>query len=137
MEVLYASTGFLLVRRQVYERMRIELKLPECVAEKRRKLVPYFSPLIKTDGDGSWYLADDFAFCERARQCGYRIMADTSLRILHIGNYDFGWEDAGRGPRRQPTYRFRLVDSTKKAVDESVSWRYGFTSQERTEVKMR
>jgi hypothetical protein len=110
-EVLYAPTGFLLVRRAVYDKLREQLELPECLADTGRTLVPYYAPLIRPDGDGWWYLADDFAFCERARQCGYKIVADTTVRLLHIGSYSFGWEDAGRQVVRYASYKFHLTDN--------------------------
>jgi len=107
-EILYAATGFLLVRREVYEKMERQLQLPRCQADTGRTLVPYFAPLVRPDGDGCWYLADDFAFSERARQCGYRVMADSRLRLWHLGSYAHSWEDAGRGTTRFGTYRFHL-----------------------------
>lgn len=110
-EILYAATGFLLVRREVYDTMRHRLDLPVCQADTGRTLVPYYAPLIRPDGDGWWYLADDFAFCHRARQCGYRIMADTSIRLWHLGSRAFSWEEAGCPMRRYSTYHFRLSDS--------------------------
>lgn len=55
-----------------------------------------------------WYLAEDFAFCERARQCGYQVMADTSIRLLHFGSYGYTWEDAGADPQRFGTFHFHL-----------------------------
>jgi len=112
-EVLYGPTGFLRVRREVYETLRRQLALPECLADTGRTLVPYFAPLIRPDGDAQWYLADDFAFCERARQCGYKIMADTTIRLWHIGNRQFGWEDAGSDIPRYGTYRFQLTGATE------------------------
>ncbi len=45
-------------------------------------------------------MAEDYAFCHRARQCGYRIYADTSIRLWHIGTYRYGWEDAGIEQKR-------------------------------------
>ena len=27
-------------------------------------------------------------------------MADTTIRLWHIGNYEYGWEDAGREVNR-------------------------------------
>jgi hypothetical protein len=110
-ELLYAPTGFLRVRREVYESMQQQLGLPLCEADTGRTLVPYYMPLIRPDGDGWWYLAEDFSFCERARQCGFKIMADTTVRLLHIGAYAYGWEDAGRKVKRFTTYHFRLTDS--------------------------
>jgi GT2 family glycosyltransferase len=58
-------------------------------------------------------LADDFAFCHRARQCGYRIMADTSIRLWHLGSRAFSWEEAGCPTRRYSTYHFRLSDPSR------------------------
>jgi hypothetical protein len=113
-EIQYAPTGFLLVRREVYDRMRQQLALPECRADTGRTLVPYYAPHIRPDGDGWWYLADDFAFCERARQCGYKIMADTTVRLFHIGSYSYGWEDAGRQVPRFGSYKFHLTDAKAK-----------------------
>jgi len=75
--------------------------------------VPYYAPLIRPDGDGWWYLADDFAFCERARLCGFKIMADTTVRLLHIGSYAYGWEDAGRKISRFANFKYRLTDGDK------------------------
>ena len=56
----------------------------------------------------AWYLAEDFAFCERARQCGYKIMADTTIRLYHYGSYGYTWEDAGTDAKRFGTYHFQV-----------------------------
>ena len=109
-EVKYAATGFLLVRREVYETMQKQLALPICNMRFRRPLVPYFQPMIALEPSGPWYLAEDFAFCERARQCGYQIFADTSIRLRHYGSYGYSWEDAGGDGKRYKSYRFRVAD---------------------------
>jgi hypothetical protein len=113
-EILYASTGFLLVRREVYEQVRKQHELPLCAADTGRTLIPFFAPLVRPDGEGWWYLAEDFAFSERARQCGYKILADTTVRLLHIGKYDYGWEDAGREVKRYSSYKFNLQEGAKR-----------------------
>lgn len=61
-----------------------------------------------------WYLADDCSLRERARQCGYKIMADTSIRLWHIGSYAYGWEDAGQDRPRHDSFLFLLGDGEKK-----------------------
>jgi len=94
-EILYAGAGFLHVRRGVYEAIHRQLALPVCNARFGRPLVPYFLPLLQAEGDGHWYLAEDFAFCERARRCGFAIRADTTVRLFHVGACRYGWEDAG------------------------------------------
>jgi hypothetical protein len=96
-EILYAATGFLHVRREVYERMRLQLELPTCHRHSQHPVVPYFLPLVVPQGDDHAYLSEDFSFCERARRAGYKIMADTSLRLWHIGAYRFSWEEAALG----------------------------------------
>jgi hypothetical protein len=57
---------------------------------------------------GHWYLPEDYAFCERARQCGYKIMADTTIRLWHHGGYGYSWEDAGKDKERFETFYFHV-----------------------------
>lgn len=109
-EMLYVGAGFLLIRKQVYLDIQQKLMLPLCDQRFGAPITPYFQPLVKVDGAGHWYLGEDYAFCERARQCGYSILADTSIRLGHVGNYPYSWEDAGEEPRRFGSYRFRVND---------------------------
>jgi len=73
-----------------------------------RAVVPYFQPLVVPDGEGHWYLGEDFAFCERARRAGHRIWADTTVRLFHIGGYPYSWEDAGADTTRYVDYTFKV-----------------------------
>jgi hypothetical protein len=107
-EILYCGFGFTLTRRELYETMRRQLRLPECNQRFGSLLVPYFAPLVVQDGAGAWYLAEDYAFCERARQCGARVMADMTVRLWHVGSYRFSWEDAGSDKERFAHYTFHL-----------------------------
>ena len=109
LEITYAATGFLLTRRSVYETMREQLELPVCNEGFGRPIVPYFLPLIASRGGHPWYLGEDFAFCERARKSGHVIMADTTIRLRHIGRYGYGWEDAGAVGVRYGTYTFHVT----------------------------
>lgn len=74
--------------------------------------------MVREIEDGHWYLAEDFAFGERARQCGLTTYADTSIRLWHIGNYRFGWEDAGMD---RPRYGSFTMHFEKKQEAEIVS----------------
>jgi SAM-dependent methyltransferase len=111
-EILYGGFGFILTRRSVYETMQRQLNLPVCNRRFQENMVPYFAPLVVGEGEQAWYLGEDYAFCERARCCGFRIMADTSLRLWHVGSYRYGWEDAGRGAQRFSDYTFHINDDT-------------------------
>lgn len=94
-ELLYAGTGFLLIRREVYLAIQQKLQLPMCNERFGHPMIPFFHPMVRPIEDGHWYLAEDYSFCERARQCGFQIYADSSIRLWHIGMYRYGWEDAG------------------------------------------
>jgi hypothetical protein len=109
-EILYAGAGFLLVRREVYLAVQRRLGLPVCNERFGRPMVPYFQPMARAVDDGHWYLAEDYAFCERARKCGYRVMADTTIRLWHVGACRYGWEDAGSDRPRHDAFVLNLDD---------------------------
>jgi hypothetical protein len=107
-ELLYCGAGFLHVRRIVYETMIEKLALPRCNEHVGRPLRPFFQPLVRTAprkalnqeaeaapladtsrAPGHWYLAEDYAFCHRARECGFAIVADTTIRLWHVGDYAY------------------------------------------------
>lgn len=108
-EIRYCGFGFVHTRKEVYRAVQEKLRLPTCNQQFGSLLVPYFAPLVVNDGQGFWYLGEDYGFCERARQAGFQIMADTSIRLWHVGNYRFGWEDAGADKERFADYTFHLT----------------------------
>jgi hypothetical protein len=103
-EMLYGGTGFMLIRRQAYLTMQERLCLPLCNDRFGQAMIPFFQPLIRRIEDGYWYLAEDYAFCQRARACGFSIVADTTIRLSHIGTYKYSWEDAGMDRPRFGTF---------------------------------
>lgn len=118
-EVRYAGAGFLHVRREVYDTIEQKLQLPPCNIRFGRKMLPFFLPLVIREKWGPneqgaepppsfWYLAEDFAFCERSRKAGFQIFADTTIRLRHFGYYGYSWEDAGSETPRYGTYHFRV-----------------------------
>jgi hypothetical protein len=109
-EIRYAAAGFLHVRREVYQTVQRQLKLPTCNRRFGSAMIPFFHPLIVDELSDPWYLAEDFAFSERARQCGFQILADTSIRLFHVGAYPYGWEEAGAEIRRYHTFSYHLTD---------------------------
>lgn len=128
--VRYAGTGFMHVRRTVYETIQHKLQLPTCNSRFGKPLVPWFLPLVIREhwAEGTtlpgaemavstagavtplthWYLAEDFAFCERARRCGIELTADTTIRLNHFGSYGYTWENAGRIDERFESFKFHL-----------------------------
>ena len=111
MELVYCGAGFLSIKKYVFEEILTQLKLPLCNEHFGEPIVPYFQPLIRELDGRRWYLAEDYAFCERARQCGFKILADTTIRLRHIGTYEYSWEDAGISRDRFATFKLNLPDS--------------------------
>jgi hypothetical protein len=101
LEILYAAAAFNLVQARVYHAIRDALALPTCNEAFGAPIVPYYLPMVKD----AWYLGEDYAFCERARQAGFAIMADTRVRLGHIGRYAYQWEDAGSELTRYAGFR--------------------------------
>jgi hypothetical protein len=108
-EILYAATGFLLVRRPVFHDIQSQQALPVCNERLGQPTIPFFLPMYVADQAGHRYLGEDFAFCERARRSGYRIVADTTIRLQHIGIYGYSWEDVGTTLPRYSSFHFPLA----------------------------
>ena len=109
--VRYIGAGFLMTQRRVYEDVQRTFSLPVCNAQFGVPAVPYFLPMVIADASvsgGYWYLGEDYAFCERARQAGYDVVADTTVRLGHVGRYIYGWEDAGQVVPRVTGVKFEL-----------------------------
>lgn len=108
LEIERAGFGFTHTRREVYDAITRVEQLPPCNELFGERMLPFFQPMIVADAVGHSYLAEDFAFCERARRAEITIMADTRIRLWHIGAYGYGWEDAGRDVQRWGDYTFHI-----------------------------
>ncbi len=120
-EILYAATGFLLVRREAYLKIQNHWRLPVCNERFAHPMIPFFQPLVRTIDDGYWYLAEDYAFSHRAREAGLLVFADTSIRLWHFGATRYGWEDAGGQHERSETFTLNLEDTSATDADVAKS----------------
>lgn len=97
-EFQYLATGFFAIHRDVLEAMRgahfedadgghiVGL----CALGADRPFYPFFSPFQVIEDDGRrHYLSEDWAFCARARQLGFKVWADTSIILQHMGLYPY------------------------------------------------
>jgi hypothetical protein len=110
-ELEYGATGFLYTRARVYHDIKLKLGLPDCNQRYNRLVTPYFLPMVIPDLDvpnGHRYLGEDFSFLERAKRCGYRVFADTTIRLMHVGRYFYQWEDAGSQLPRHVSYKLDI-----------------------------
>jgi len=83
-KVAYAGTGFLLIRRQVVE--RVAEAHPELAADLagEGRAVMMFEPTIEPETGE--YLSEDYAFCRRWRDLGGEVWADIESPLTHVGH---------------------------------------------------
>lgn len=99
-EVRHLGTGFLRIRREVFETM-IQRFGPDMAFDysgdepqfKGKTGYDFFRAGVDMRfplGTGHrQYWSEDWGFCERARECGYKIWAAPWIRLTHTGSYDY------------------------------------------------
>lgn len=92
-EVLDASTGFFIVKREVIEQM-IEAH-PELHYKNDSSIDPKFNPYCYAlwdtmiDPDDLRYLSEDYTFCRRWQKLGGEIWIDPNTKLNHVGSFTF------------------------------------------------
>lgn len=83
----YAGTGFMMIKREVLEKM----------VEKRREMGEYLSKngkkvtaIYMTPVYDGCFESEDYHFCRQAREMGYEITMDPSVRLKHWGQWAYG-----------------------------------------------
>lgn len=90
-EVKHVATAFMLLERQVLEKM--------CSAYPERKIdnfkelpshvAKYFYSFFEQENVDGEYLSSDYSFCRLWEKMGGKIYADLSITLLHHGSEDF------------------------------------------------
>lgn len=97
---LYAGTGFMLIKRRTIEAMTAAYPnakyksiqtypIPKTPSNNQYNL---FDCMI--DPESGTYLSEDFAFCQRWRDCGGKIWLDRTSKLTHVGSYEFAGDAA-------------------------------------------
>jgi hypothetical protein len=102
LEVMEIGTGFMLVKREVFEKMEKEYPMirykPDHVGQANfdgsRYIHAYFDTVIDskgsiTDGGSDRYLSEDYMFCQMWRKMGGKIYLCPWMKTQHIGTYAF------------------------------------------------
>lgn len=90
LDVDYAGTGFMMIDRGVFEAMIAAH--PEYEHIEGQDLTPcwsFFDCRVEEDKGKRIYLSEDYFFCKRAREMGYSIKMDTTIRLKHWGTYAY------------------------------------------------
>jgi hypothetical protein len=81
------ATAFMIIRREVFEKLRDAH--PEWLYHDEKKVgdevIAFFDFALK---DGQ-YIGEDFLFCDRARELGYEVWVDPTIKLGHMGMEEF------------------------------------------------
>lgn len=97
-EVKHCATGFMLIKRQVFERLAPHVPeyvndLPDNMSRIERATIrEYFATVI--DPETRQLLSEDYSFCNLARAHNIKIHAALWPQLLHEGSYIFGHPDS-------------------------------------------
>ncbi len=82
-EVDYAGTGFMAIKREVIERL---VEAAEHYQGQNGKVAALYMTPIHNNG----FESEDYNFCRRAKEAGFRVMMHPQVRLKHWGQYPFG-----------------------------------------------
>ncbi len=87
-EMSHIPTGFMLISRQVAEKMAKSYENLAYEDPVVGKTYAVYNCILKKDHTGvTRYYPEDFSFCERAKAIGIKIYADSACMIGHIGHF--------------------------------------------------
>lgn len=80
------ATAFMLVRREVFERLVNENPQWDYYDHNTdKKLNAVFDFLVTEEG----YMGEDYLFCDRARAIGYEVWIDPTIKLGHMGVQEY------------------------------------------------
>ena len=92
-EVECVATGFMYTKATVYKSIKEKLNLPLCNTSFDAPQIPFFRPDVWYENNTPYYLGEDFSFCKRAQQVGYKVYLDSRIKLGHVGKYKYDWSD--------------------------------------------
>ena len=90
-EVLDGPTGFMMIKRSVFEKMHEHYHELDCMNDHQNRDFDKYCALFDCmiDPESRRYLSEDYAFCRRWQQLGGKIYADVRTTLGHVGNLPF------------------------------------------------
>ena len=91
-EILDGPTGFMMIKRSVFERMQEHYgEELDCVNDHQNRDFDTYCALFDCmiDPVTRRYLSEDYAFCRRWQQMDGKIYADINTTLGHVGNLPF------------------------------------------------
>jgi hypothetical protein len=83
------ATAFMMVRRDVF--VTLDAAHPEWryYDERSERTVPCIFDFMKTD---EGYIGEDYLFCDRAREMGFEVWVDPTIKLGHMGVQEYEGE---------------------------------------------
>lgn len=88
LEVDAAGMGMMVIDRKVITDLRMRINNDHSAYIGKKPNIERVLFRHRYNPDGSLALGEDMDFCRRARRLGYRIVADTSVRVGHLKEID-------------------------------------------------
>ena len=96
-EIEYLATGFMGISRRILTKLKDELNLPILNPNDWSKCYPFFECGRWTkrtqENSDPIYISEDWEFCEKVRQVGGKIYADTAVQVGHMREQIFHPKD--------------------------------------------
>ena len=100
-KVLYTGTGFMMIKRHVVSEMMdhyrhaLAFEMPDgnYYEQTRVEYVDLFDTITSgaNEQDKRVYLTEDYAFCHRARECGFEVWSHKHVKLTHTGMHTFSF----------------------------------------------
>lgn len=126
-EVLEIGTGFMMIRKDVFEKFRTAY--PELAYKPdhnrtthfdgSRFIHAFFDALI--DPDSKRYLSEDYMFCQWARKIGIEIYLCPWMKLKHVGTYIFGGSMTSLGELTHKQREAKFATPVMRSREEVVT----------------
>jgi hypothetical protein len=83
LRVLRVGTGFMLIRRHVLE--ALHNKHPEWAYKVDTE---YHDSIFDFKSSASGYMGEDYLFCDRVREAGFKVHLDPEINLGHFGSME-------------------------------------------------
>lgn len=132
LEVRYIGTGFLRVAREVFDSMidkfgdQIWYRCDHDKNIKEHDLWP--CGVYEYPDGGRRYLSEDWYFCQRAMDCGYKVWADMHIMCKHSGNavYPLSYQESQLYSPAMAVENFQSPEDCAGAVSDVFRGEYEF-----------
>ena len=98
-EVRMLATGFMAIGRHVFEKMVESETVPLC-DKSTLNYYPFFNPFYCEIEGEIRNLSEDYSFCKRATDLGFKVWVDGTTKLGHAGRYVYTQDEIFRTEKK-------------------------------------